>query len=121
MNIPNSWTSGAASAATTKLATRATLPSKPRAKRCCTMVQASTNALSPGTTCAHQAAPTWLAAMPSRDEAIRQLAYRLYTLCERAGRAEDARFYNELITAWPGIESAASAAGRTGTQQKLDL
>ncbi len=68
-----------------------------------------------------EAAGRLLAAMPSRDEAIRQLAYRLYTLCERSGRAEDARFYNELITAWPGIESAASAAGRTGTQQKLDL
>ena len=43
-------------------------------------------------------------------EAARQLAYRLYTLCERAGRAEDARAYNELITSWTGIESA----GRQG-------
>ncbi|HEY9069537.1 MAG TPA: DUF1156 domain-containing protein [Candidatus Ozemobacteraceae bacterium] len=68
-----------------------------------------------------EAAGRLLAAMPSREEAIRQLAYRLYTLCERSGRAEDARFYNELIIAWPGIESASSAVGRTGTQQKLDL
>ena len=37
-------------------------------------------------------------------EAARQLAYRLYTLCERAGWAEDARAYNELITCWSGIE-----------------
>ncbi len=29
-------------------------------------------------------------------------------LCERAGRAEDARAYNELITSWSGIESAAA-------------
>lgn len=35
------------------------------------------------------------------------LAYRLYTLCERAGRAEDARAYNEVVTGWSGIESAA--------------
>jgi hypothetical protein len=37
----------------------------------------------------------------------RQLAYRLYMLCERAGRAEDARAYNEVVTGWSGIESAA--------------
>jgi putative DNA methylase len=46
-----------------------------------------------------------LAKMPSRAEAIRSLAYRLYTLCERKGWAEDARSYNELITAWTSIES----------------
>lgn len=48
-----------------------------------------------------------LAAVQSKVEAARQLAYRLYTLCERAGRAEDARAYNDLITSWTGIESAA--------------
>jgi putative DNA methylase len=48
-----------------------------------------------------------LAAVKSQGEATRQLAYRLYTLCERQGWAEDARAYNELITSWTGIESAA--------------
>jgi len=33
-----------------------------------------------------------------KTEAVRQLAYRLYTLCERLGLSEDARAYNELIT-----------------------
>jgi putative DNA methylase len=51
-----------------------------------------------------------LAALGGKAEAVRQLAYRLYTLCERQGRAEDARAYNELITSWTGIESAASTA-----------
>jgi putative DNA methylase len=41
-------------------------------------------------------------------EPARQLAYRLYTLCERQGWAEDARAYNEVVTGWSGIESAAS-------------
>jgi putative DNA methylase len=50
-----------------------------------------------------------LAALGGKVEAVRQLAYRLYTLCERLGQAEDARAYNELITSWTGIESAASA------------
>jgi adenine-specific DNA methylase len=48
------------------------------------------------------------AAVQSKVETARQLAYRLYTLCERAGRAEDARAYNELITSWSAIESAAA-------------
>jgi putative DNA methylase len=38
------------------------------------------------------------AAVPAKVEAARQLAYRPYTLCERAGWAEDARAYNELVT-----------------------
>ncbi|MHB1561249.1 MAG: DUF1156 domain-containing protein, partial [Isosphaeraceae bacterium] len=48
-----------------------------------------------------------LAGVAGKAEAARQLAYRLYTLCERAGRAEDARAYNEVVTGWSGIESAA--------------
>ena len=50
-----------------------------------------------------------LAMVGGKAEATRQLAYRLYTLCERQGWAEDARAYNELITSWTGIEAAASA------------
>jgi putative DNA methylase len=49
-----------------------------------------------------------LALVTGKAEAARQLAYRLYTLCERQGWAEDARAYNELITSWSGIESAAA-------------
>ena len=48
-----------------------------------------------------------LAGVQSHAEAARQLAYRLYTLCERKGWAEDAGAYNELITSWSGIETAA--------------
>jgi putative DNA methylase len=48
-----------------------------------------------------------LAGVASKAEAARQLAYRLYTLSERAGRAEDARAYNEVVTGWSGIESTA--------------
>ncbi len=49
-----------------------------------------------------------LAGVAAKAEAARQLAYRLYTLSERAGRAEDARAYNEVVTGWSGIESAAA-------------
>ena len=57
-----------------------------------------------------------LAALGGKAEAVRQLAYRLYTLCERLGQAEDARAYNELITSWTGIESAAAAAPKPAEQ-----
>jgi len=67
------------------------------------------------------AAGALLARMPARAEPIRALAYRLYTLCERKGWAEDARAYNELITAWSGIERGASEAGHVGAQGSLDI
>lgn len=56
-------------------------------------------------------------AVQVKAEPARQLAYRLYTLCERAGWAEDARAYNELITSWGAIETAAAAATAPGPKQ----
>ncbi|MBM7454678.1 putative DNA methylase [Oceanisphaera litoralis] len=60
-----------------------------------------------------------LARMPELGEAIRQLAYHLYTLCERKKWAEDARAYNELIGAWPAIVAASHDAGHSGSQTEL--
>lgn len=62
-----------------------------------------------------------LARMPEKVEPIRQLAYRLYTLCERKGWAEEARAYNELIISWHAIAEASHEVGRTGEQQILEL
>jgi putative DNA methylase len=56
------------------------------------------------------AAGRLLAQVQAKAGASRQLAYRLYTLSERAGRAEDARAYNELITSWPAIEAAMATS-----------
>lgn len=60
------------------------------------------------------------AAVLEKAEAARQLAYRLYTLCERAGLAEDARAYNELITSWTAIESAAAREPNAAQQTLFD-
>lgn len=60
-----------------------------------------------------------LARMPEKQDAIRQLAYRLYTLCERNKWAEEARPYNELITSWPAIVEESHKVGHKGAQ--LDL
>ncbi len=61
-----------------------------------------------------------LAGVASKAEAARQLAYRLYTLSERAGRAEDARAYNEVVTGWSGIESAAVKVATPKARTLLD-
>jgi putative DNA methylase len=62
-----------------------------------------------------------LAKMPARTEAIRQLAYRLYTLCERQGRAEEARAYNELITSWEAVEAASHTTRHVESQLALNI
>lgn len=62
-----------------------------------------------------------LAGMPERADPIRNLAYRLYTLCERKGWADEARGYNELITSWTGIEASSHEKGHYGSQVKLDI
>ncbi len=67
------------------------------------------------------AAGALLARMPARAEPMRALAYRLYTLCERKGWAEEARAYNELVAAWSGIEQASADAGIVGSQAQLDI
>jgi len=60
-----------------------------------------------------------LGVIKSKSEAIRQLAYRMYTLCERRGFAEDARAYNELVTSWSGIEAVAGQVPEQDEQLTL--
>lgn len=62
-----------------------------------------------------------LAEMPEKTSAIIALTYRLYTLCERKGWAEEARAYNELQAAWTSIEQAASKARVVETQTSFEL
>lgn len=45
-----------------------------------------------------------LSLMAAKSDSIRALAYRLYTLCERKGWADDARYYNEIMTAWESVD-----------------
>jgi len=67
------------------------------------------------------AAGALLAQMPERGELIRQLAYHLYTLCERKKWADDARAYNELIASWSAIVAASQETGSQGEQIGLEL
>ena len=57
-------------------------------------------------------------------EQARNLAYRLYTICERKKWAEDARAYNGLVLAWPELEKLAASNASTATtptQASLEL
>ena len=63
------------------------------------------------------AAGELLARMPESAEEIRQLAYFLYTLCERRGNAEEARSYNELMTSWHAIIGASMDAAVAKPEQ----
>lgn len=62
-----------------------------------------------------------LARMPEKGEQIRQLAYHLYTLCERKKWAEEARAYNELIGSWHNIVAASYETGHSRIQTDLEL
>lgn len=62
-----------------------------------------------------------LGRVKEKTEAIRQLGYRLYTLCERRGWAEDARAYNEIVTSWSAIEAIANALPAADQQLDLEL
>lgn len=70
------------------------------------------------------AAAELLTKLGSLAGAARDLAYRLYSTCERKGWAEEARVYNGLVVAWPDLERLASRGGdgpttTTPTQQQL--
>ena len=67
------------------------------------------------------AAGVLLARMPDKTAGLIALTYRLYTLSERQGWAEEARAYNELQGAWVGIEQASHETGHVGAQGQMDI
>ena len=56
------------------------------------------------------AAAELVAKLGSRAETARELAYRLYNLCERKKRAAEALSYNALVQSWPEIVRLAETA-----------
>ena len=61
------------------------------------------------------------ARMPEKGEPLRQLTCHLDTLCKRAGWAENARAYNELIGARHAIVTASHEVGHKGESLELEL
>jgi putative DNA methylase len=59
------------------------------------------------------AAAALVAKLGSESETARELCYRLYTLCERKKRANEAMAYNALVQSWPEIARLARETGST--------
>ncbi len=57
-----------------------------------------------------------LAQAPQHAEAVRDLAYRLYNICERKGWSQEALYYNMLITSWTDIDEQARNVTRLPQQ-----
>jgi putative DNA methylase len=54
-------------------------------------------------------------------EQARELAYRLYSICERKGWAQEAMPYNALVVAWPEIARRVAGTPEAEAQQALEL
>jgi putative DNA methylase len=63
------------------------------------------------------AAAALVAQLGSQAEVARELAYRLYTLCERKKRAAEALSYNALVQSWPEIVRLAREGGKPKVDQ----
>jgi len=64
-----------------------------------------------------QAAGQLLRRLGAMGQQARDLAYRLYNICERKGWAEEARAYNGLVIAWPELQKLARE--KVGVQKDL--
>lgn len=64
------------------------------------------------------AAAGLVAKLGAKAEIARELAYRLYTLCERKKRAAEALAYNGLVQSWPEIVRLAREGGQTRAEQR---
>ena len=62
-------------------------------------------------------AATLVAQLGAKAEVARELAYRLYTLCERKKRAAEALSYNALVQSWPELTRLAREGGKAHAKQ----
>lgn len=67
------------------------------------------------------AAADIVAKLGSKSDIARELCYRLYTLCERKKRANEAMAYNALVQSWPEIMRLSREAPRVSVNQTDDL
>ena len=67
------------------------------------------------------AAAMIIAKLGSKSDTARELCYRLYTLCERKKRANEAMAYNALVQSWPEIVRLSREAPGVLETQTDDL
>ncbi len=68
-----------------------------------------------------EAAAALLRRIGGLGETARELAYRLYTTCERKGWAQDALAYNSLVVGWPDIARRVAGTPEAEAQQVLEV
>jgi putative DNA methylase len=62
-----------------------------------------------------------LARLGSKANLARDLAYRLYSLCDRKGWTQEGIAYNSLVTSWPEITRLASSVKHDQSKDQLSL
>lgn len=67
------------------------------------------------------AAAELVAKLGVKAEPARELAYRLYTLCERKKRAADALAYNGLVQSWPELLRQAEEGGKAKVAEQVTM
>lgn len=67
------------------------------------------------------AAAQIISKLGSQAEVARELCYRLYTICERKKRAQEAMAYNALVQSWPEIVRLARENPVTSDHKTEDL
>lgn len=68
-----------------------------------------------------QATADLLARLGEAGSAARELAYRLFSICERKGWTQEALAYNALVAAWPEITRLAAHTGAAPHQEAMEV
>ena len=91
-----------------RLLTREEIPEEVRATEECTwlLTQQLARAMEKGGV--KECAQIVMNIFGSNGENAKALAYRLYTICERKNWAQEGYAYNNLVVAWPDIQSVAA-------------
>ncbi|MBE0656247.1 MAG: DUF1156 domain-containing protein [Bryobacteraceae bacterium] len=67
------------------------------------------------------AAARVLAKLGDEGEKARDLAYRLYQICERSKWSQEAQPYNALVVAWPNLTAEARRLEKRSTPEQMTL
>jgi putative DNA methylase len=59
-----------------------------------------------------------MAKLGTKAEVARELAYRLFSICDRTKRSQDALRYNALVQSWPEIVQMAQQVPKQATEQQ---
>ncbi len=54
------------------------------------------------------------------EDTVKGLAYLLHNICENRGWTESQRWFNNLVSSWPDLQTAARAAEKRGVRVEAD-